>query len=73
MKNITFDQFKQTYENWKSSGLFVGDYCSNTGFAECLHFIIRAQAFWMQYIYNYRQTLHKVFSTDYNNFLHFLS
>lgn len=34
MKNMTLDQFKQTYEDWKSSGLSVRDYCSNTGLEE---------------------------------------
>lgn len=42
---MTFDQFKQTYENWKSLGLFVRDYCSNTGFAECLHYN-KSPSFW---------------------------
>ncbi len=44
MKNITFDQFKQTYDNYKPSGLFVGDY-SNTGLAECLHYN-KSPSFW---------------------------
>lgn len=34
MKNMTLDQFKQTYEDWKLSGLSVRDYCNNTGFDE---------------------------------------
>ena len=31
---MTLDQFKQTYEDWKLSGLSVRDYCNNTGFDE---------------------------------------
>lgn len=31
---MTFERFKQTYEDWKSSGLSVRDYCNNTGFEE---------------------------------------
>ena len=34
MKNMTLEQFKRTYEDWKLSGLSVRDYCSNTGFDE---------------------------------------
>lgn len=34
MKNMTLEQFKQTYEDWKLSGLSVRDYCNNTGFDE---------------------------------------
>ena len=34
MKNMTLDQFKRTYEDWKLSGLSVRDYCNNTGFDE---------------------------------------
>lgn len=31
---MTLEQFRQTYEDWKSSGLSVRDYCSNTGLEE---------------------------------------
>ena len=31
---MTLDQFTQTYEDWKLSGLSVRDYCNNTGFDE---------------------------------------
>ena len=31
---MTLEQFKQTYEDWKLSGLSVRDYCNNTGFDE---------------------------------------
>lgn len=34
MKNMTLDQSRQTYEDWKLSGLSVWDYCSNTGLEE---------------------------------------
>ena len=34
MKNMTFDQFKQMYEGWKSSCLSERNYCSNTGLKE---------------------------------------
>ena len=34
MKNMTLDQFKRTYEDWKLSGLSVRNYCNNTGFDE---------------------------------------
>ncbi len=72
MKNMTFYQFKQTYENWKSSGLSVLNYCRNTGLLSA-YIIIRIQAFGMQYFYNYHHTLYKVCSINYNSFLYFLS
>ena len=34
MKNLTLDEFKKIHEDWKSTGLSIRDYCSNTGFEE---------------------------------------
>lgn len=71
MKNITFDQFKQTYDNLKSLGLYR--FIIEIPGLLSAYIIIRVQAFGMQYIYNYRHTLHKEYSTDYNNCHYFRS
>lgn len=43
MKNMTLDQFKYTYEDWKSSGLYVHDYCCNTDLEEGKLVLLLAQ------------------------------
>lgn len=35
MKYLSIPEFKIIFEEWKSSGLSVRDYCLNTGFTEC--------------------------------------
>lgn len=35
MKYLSITEFKIIFEEWKSSGLSVHDYCLNTGFTEC--------------------------------------
>ena len=34
MKYLSLEEFGQIYDDWKSSGLSVRDYCSNTGVTE---------------------------------------
>lgn len=34
MKYLSLEGFDRIYNDWKSSGLSVRDYCSNTGFTE---------------------------------------
>ena len=31
MTNMTIEQFRQIYDDWKQSGLSVQQYCENTG------------------------------------------
>ncbi|MGL4805582.1 MAG: IS66 family insertion sequence element accessory protein TnpA [Bacteroidales bacterium] len=35
MKYLSIPEFEIIFEEWKSSGLSVRDYCLNTGFTEC--------------------------------------
>lgn len=34
MKNLTLEKFKKIHEDWKSTGLSIRDYCSNTDIDE---------------------------------------
>lgn len=44
MKNLTLDEFKKIHEDWKSTGLSIRDYCSNTGFEESKFYYWRKKA-----------------------------
>ena len=43
MTNMTIEQFRQIYDDWKQSGLSVQLYCENTGLTESRFYYWRAK------------------------------
>ena len=43
MTNMTIEQFRQIYNDWKQSGLSVQQYCENTGLTESRFYYWRAK------------------------------
>ena len=43
MTNMTIEQFRQIYDDWKQSGLSVQQYCENTGLTESRFYYWRAK------------------------------